>query len=90
MTSDTGVASILGFEKQGEKDKPGGYPSLDASGYVPANEIGYMSLIPIAVYVESNIPFIDDGPTYSNLVFCASGHRIAFDDALECFNMRKI
>jgi hypothetical protein len=89
MTSDTGVASILGFERQGNKDQPNGYPSLDASGFVPANEIGYMSLIPIAVYVESNIPFIDDGPTYQNLIFCASGHYISFDDALECFNMRK-
>lgn len=89
MSSDTGIASILGFEKQGEKNQPNGYAGLDASGFVPADETGYVSVIPY-VYVESLIPFIDDAPTYANLIFCASGHGIAFDDVLECFNMRKI
>jgi hypothetical protein len=89
MTSDTGIASILGFEKQGEKNQPNGYAGLDASGNLLANEISYQSVIPLYVYVESNIPFIDDAPTYANLIFAASGHYIAFDDVLECFNMRK-
>jgi hypothetical protein len=93
MPSETGITSILGIEKEINKDQPGGYAGLDASGYVPADEIGNISLIPIAVYVDAadiyGIPFIDDAPTFSNLIFVASGHHIEFDSSLHCFNMRK-
>jgi hypothetical protein len=102
MPSETGITSILGVEKQLNKDQSNGYAGVDASGYVNANEIGYMSLIPIAVFVDVvmlfgppenpptpiYIPYIDDAPTFSNLIFVAERHYIAFDDY--CFNMRKI
>jgi hypothetical protein len=90
MPSETGITSILGVEKEINKDQPGGYAGLDASGHVAANETGYTSLIPIAVYVDLAIPFIDDAPTFSNLIFVADGHFISYDSSLECFNMRKI
>lgn len=105
MPSETGITSILGVEKQVNKNQNNGYAGLDVSGFVSANVIGYMSLIPIAVYAQQrsgyvplefppttskSMPYIDDAATFSNLIFVADGHYISYDDHLECFNMRKI
>ncbi|CAG0996909.1 hypothetical protein METP3_03025 [Methanosarcinales archaeon] len=83
MTSDTGVASILGFEKQIQKDQANGYAGLDENVFLSVSKFGYMSLIPSGIYVESNIPFMDDVVTHSNLIFVPNGHYIAFDDLTE-------
>lgn len=95
------IPSTLGAELTANKNVASGYAGLDGSGYVPANEIGYMSLIPIAVHAEEygfvipgypypTVPWIDDAPTYSNLIFVANDHYIAYDDLLQCFNMRSL
>lgn len=41
MTSDTGVASILGFEKKAEKNQPNGYAGLDANKAYIGNNSTY-------------------------------------------------
>lgn len=95
MPSETGITSILGVEKTLNKNQPNGYAGLDASGYL--SEINNMSLIPIGVklilvdnWYWYRAPIMDDTIELSNLIFVASDHYIAFDDFLECFNMRKI
>ncbi len=43
------------------------------------------SIFPFLISVSNFIPYIDDAPTYSNLVFCTTGHYIAFNDVEEQF-----
>ncbi len=88
MPIETGIASLMGLENTANKDHADGYPSLDASAYLPANELYYYTLLALA-YAESGNVFIDDVPANYNLIFCASGHYIAFDTVEENVTMRK-
>lgn len=96
MPSETGITSILGTEKQINKGIAGGYPSLDENIHVPIDqltlatdytdaEIGNFSVIPIGVYIESSIPFLDDTSTFYNLVYVPDTKGILFDTVTERF-----
>lgn len=101
MPSETGITSILGVEKEVNKNQLNGYAGLDTSGYISVNEISYISLIPNVfvdgIYPEHGLPedptmyapFMDDAPTFSNLIFVADGHYISFDNSTHCISMRK-
>jgi hypothetical protein len=95
------IPSTLGAELTANKDTPNGYPGIDSSMFLPADRIGYTSLIPIGVHAEEygfaipgypykTVPYIDDTPTYYNLIFVANGHYIGYEDLLQCFYMRII
>ncbi len=82
------IPSTLGAELLANKDEVNGYAGLDSSGHVPVADLFYYTLLQ-AVSVVSNIPYIDDAPTYSNLVFCPTHHHILFSETEQNFYFEK-